>query len=280
MVNNMAKPGCPTQCGNVTVYYPFGIGKDCYLDVAFEVLCNYTFDPPKLFCGLGDIEIYSISDSELRFANKIAYTCYNKSGVTEASDGWIQLWEGYRTFSQKNKLTVIGCDDFVLMNGNGSGVNFTSSCSGFCSKESDVSSEYCTGIGCCQTSIPKGLRYISPTFKSYANHSGVMSFNPCSFAFLAAEGTFHFGGLKDLSDRNFDVRTKPIVPIVVDWVVGDTLSCLEATACKGNSSCNEVDTGGYRCSCNIGYEGNPYLDPGCQGSFFSYNTKNNPLYVM
>nr|DAD30280.1 TPA_asm: hypothetical protein HUJ06_031748 [Nelumbo nucifera] len=46
----MTKPDCPDKCGNITVPYPFGLGKDpsCYRE-GFQLLCNHTFTPSKLF---------------------------------------------------------------------------------------------------------------------------------------------------------------------------------------------------------------------------------------
>ncbi|KAI3750477.1 hypothetical protein L2E82_21115 [Cichorium intybus] len=266
-MSNIAKPGCQQQCGNLTVQYPFGIGTDngCALDWSYELTCNNTYDPPKLFIGTSTIYIYSFSESEMKISNSIAYSCYNRSGqLTQENQGWTDLGTTAFTFSQKNKFSVVGCDDFALITGT-NGADFSSGCLGLCSNASDVPTGYCSGIGCCQTSIPKGLKVYNTSFISFDNHTKVVSFNRCGFAFLGEEASFQFGGARDLSNATeFYERLMSVVPVVLDWVIGGNKSCSQATECKGNSICQDAETGGYRCICNPGYQGNPYLDPGCQ----------------
>lgn len=73
--NNIAKPGCQTQCGNVNVPYPYGIGKDtnCSLDDSFYMNCNTTYDPPQLFVKGGNLRVHSILDSELRIFTFVSF---------------------------------------------------------------------------------------------------------------------------------------------------------------------------------------------------------------
>ncbi|GJT12386.1 wall-associated receptor kinase 2-like protein [Tanacetum coccineum] len=111
-------------------------------------------------------------------------------------------------------LTVIGCYDYGLIEG-AYGVNFSGGCIGLGSEAQDVPDGQCSGKGCCQISITKGLKYYDVTLGTFPNRTSVWSFNKCAM-------------------------TRP-------------LSLLS-----------------YRCRCNKGYEGNPYLDQGCQG-MWGYN---------
>ncbi|KAK4716942.1 hypothetical protein R3W88_015280 [Solanum pinnatisectum] len=71
-------------------------------------------------------------------------------------------------------------------------------------------------------------------------------------------------------DPNFVNRIVNDVPIVIDWAIGTknysvvrnstTYSCMEHSLCV----VSESGRGGYRCICEEGYDGNPYLSPGCQ----------------
>ncbi|KAL1545473.1 hypothetical protein AAHA92_22198 [Salvia divinorum] len=265
----ITKPDCPSKCGNLTVPYPFGIGIDsgCGLNKGFELNCTTAYGAPQALYG--NIRFFDISDDRCRISNVVARKCYDKAGSpTQENSASSDITETPLSYSPLNKFTVIGCDDFALVNGVGSR-NFTSGCITLCSREEDVIGGSCSGIGCCQTSLPKGLQYYDTSLASLNNHTNISSFGQCSYAFFGEENRFEFRGARDLSDPNFMQRVKDTVPIVLDWAIGNS-TCDKATAatdyaCKPNSSCVDSTTGlgGYRCSCNSGYEGNPYLDPGC-----------------
>ncbi|CAI9774792.1 unnamed protein product [Fraxinus pennsylvanica] len=204
--SQITRPGCQSKCGNLTVPFPFGIGlgTGCSIDPSLDINCNTSFNPPKPFIYDGNLEVTDISDSHVRIKNWVAASCYNQRGnYTGGNPVAIRLMP-HLSFSEMNKFTVMGCDDLALIAGS-EGRIFTSGCVSLCSSKESILDGYCSGIGCCQTSIPKGLR---------------------SFV-------------------------------------------------TSNSKCSDADNGlrGYRCSCFPGYEGNPYLDPGCTDI---NECKNNP----
>ncbi|KAI7745328.1 hypothetical protein M8C21_023676, partial [Ambrosia artemisiifolia] len=262
-----AKPDCPTHCGNITVPYPFGIGPECSLAEAYNLTCNNTssYEPPNLLPVDGNLRIYDISDSELRISTLVSYMCYNQSGFVDGNITSVRTTEVF-TFSEKNRFTVVGCDDYAYVTGTEED-DFASGCFGVCRK-THVPKGQCSGVGCCQISIPTGVSFYNAELYTLRNHSDVLSFNECGYGFLVEEGVYEFGGISDLSGDKLEFinRIQSTMPIVVDWVIAPNKTCATEVVneCKGNSSCYDVDGGGYRCKCNQGYEGNPYLDPGCQ----------------
>ncbi|KAK8510589.1 hypothetical protein V6N12_055516 [Hibiscus sabdariffa] len=262
----IAKPGCRSRCGNVIIPYPFGTGGDCNITEEFFITCNTSFTPNKPFLTNSNIEVLNISlDGQLRILSRsTSYDCYNASGYREWFYPWLQLSE-FSINSDKNKFTAIGCDTYARVEGF-LGQRYATGCLSLCNNITDVSDGSCSGIGCCQTSIPKGVRSYNITLESYDNHVAVLPENPCSFAFVAENDNYTFSS-SDIRGFGFQDR---IFPVTLDWKIGNT-SCNEAKtdttnfACEGNSDCVDSESNsGYFCKCFEGYEGNPYLSGGCQ----------------
>ncbi|XP_039129152.1 putative wall-associated receptor kinase-like 16 [Dioscorea cayenensis subsp. rotundata] len=267
--------GCRPTCGNITVPYPFGLTDGCY-SPGFKMTCNETYDPPKLFMSTGNIEISKLSFDNVLMQGWIARDCYDE--LNSPTHVWTNLINTPYTFSfTSNKFTAIGCDTLALVYRLGNVIDFTSGCISLCHDDTNVVNGSCSGIGCCQTSIPRGLQRFDTLLGVMANHSRTLSVSPCSFAFLIDQDQFEFSVLDFTGFRN---RNR--VPIVLDWAVGNQ-TCAEARPspeflCSGpNTNCTDSTNGpGYKCSCNKGYEGNPYLVEGCHDINECEDTKNGP----
>ncbi|KAJ6391708.1 hypothetical protein OIU77_025635 [Salix suchowensis] len=265
----VARAGCQDRCGNVTIPFPFGLTEDCYYDAGFLISCNHTFSPPKAFLTASAINVTEITlEGKLHIEQFIAKDCYNASGQTDNNIPSLTLSK-FIISDADNIFVSIGCDTIASLRGNlkeaASNENkYTVGCMSFCDSLKYVPNDTCSGIGCCQTSLAKGVDDFNIAVTSLKNHSGILDFSPCSYAFIIEKKKFNFS-------RSYlrDLKKVDKLPVVIDWSIGKN-SCAEVkksslyNACQGNSTCYDPDNGdGYLCRCLDGYRGNPYLSGGC-----------------
>ncbi|RZC44397.1 hypothetical protein C5167_037345 [Papaver somniferum] len=290
------KAGCDAKCGNVSIPYPFGIinsnGNDCSIGETgfdYRITCNTSFHPPKPFLDTGNIEVIDITETEIRINNYPAILCYTESGNVTVDRWWTSTNFNQTPFTlsyTKNMFFGIGCDTYASLYGSGTDLkDYSGSCSSRCDNKESVVTGSCFGKGCCQSTIPKGIQEFMPMLvrekNPSQNVSSTWSFDPCSYAFVAEQDQYTFIASDILEGNNFMSKVE-VVPIVLDWAIGNK-TCEEAQkdlanfVCQENSQCTNLDNNpGYLCTCNSGYEGNPYLSPGCQDINECEDQTSNP----
>ncbi|KAH7843266.1 hypothetical protein Vadar_014535 [Vaccinium darrowii] len=170
----IAKSDCQLECGKLTVPFPFGIGvgSGCSIHPGFDINCSTSSDTPKAFLSTGNAEVLSISQTQVRIRNYVAYACYNngnmttfyKPSVTSGDPGAYPY-----TFSEvANKFTLVGCDDYAWIWGTFGNKTLYNGCMSLCKKSTDVGNE----TGYCQTDIPKGLTNYNISLGSFYIHTG------------------------------------------------------------------------------------------------------------
>ncbi|TKW05467.1 hypothetical protein SEVIR_7G177700v4 [Setaria viridis] len=265
-------PQCQTHCGGIEIQYPFGIGDNCS-SPGFNVSCLAQGSVYKPF--IGNLELLNISliHSTIRVLNHISTYCYNHSSGHMEGSSWTVDGSNssYRFSDVHNKFTVIGCNTLAYISDiNGTG--YQSGCVSTCSDPSDLVDGFCSGMGCCQTAIPKGMGYYKVGFDSGFDTSQIWRFSRCSYAVLMEADKFSFSTTY-INTTKFNDTSIGRAPVVMDWAIRKgRMSCEEAKlnkmgtyACLSrNSECVDSPNGpGYLCNCSKGYEGNPYLDDGC-----------------
>ncbi|KAG5227804.1 wall-associated kinase family protein [Salix suchowensis] len=230
----IAKPGCRDRCGDISIPYPFGIGKDCYMNESFAIECNET----GAFIIRIEMEVLNISAERSAATVKgpiISSNCTGtKNGVPLNLNGTPFV------FSSHNVFVAVGCNTQALMSGTRQDlVGCVSPCS-------DVESK-----NFCRASPPSFLQVFNPKLEATDDNQDREG---CKLAFLVNQTWFE----SNISDP-LTVQYRDYVPAELGWMMNRNIDD-QSVICRGYQN----RSFGSECVCHGGYEGIPYRELGCK----------------
>lgn len=279
---NLPSPGCISKCGEISIPFPFGVSAGCYRK-GFKLTCNETYNPPKLFMDNTRAEVLDISLHHGKL--------YVDNGIISLTggDGYSMTWgipldDSIFTVSPFwNNFVIMGCGfEFrvSLPDSQNMVVRCTSTCLG--GRPAVAIDGVCSGVGCCQASMPGAGNMYSIKLASYpytAVEDVTIPGRPFNATLVMVENEWwntdsHSMLVQKGVSDGLITPTGPVqTKAVVKWNFSN-LSCADAqsssvSGCLSyNSYCHDHWTGkssGHICCCSDGYEGNPYTPNGCQG---------------
>nr|GMD05860.1 wall-associated receptor kinase-like 8 [Ipomoea batatas] len=265
----MVPMGCRNRCGNVSIFYPFGIGpkKNCYLNKWFLINCTNTSD------GVEKPFLSSFSDDK-DGVREILRISYELQSIT-MKEWFSPLCQTTANLSVMRNTKLSGAPFFYSSSGNrfmfygcGSAVLTTpgqdefiqSSCKLTCRNNTTPAPKFvdgCNGINCCRLSF----EYDVNTYQINITHS---SLNACNYAFFLAASPSRF------SLSNLVPEEKVVVPVVWRWTIKrydfNYLPPHYSLHCYSYENIFPPQPRGtnWNCHCNFPENGNVYLPNGCQ----------------
>lgn len=184
---------CQSHCGGIPITYPFGIGKDCYLnnDKWYEVTCNNSSVPflPSINREVVNISLPDSYNNSaalglIRIKNQVT-----SLGCSNREDGRFALNVTGSPFvlTARNNLVGVGCNNRAFMTDIEPQIG---GCESTChvGPSRRVQNISCDGYRCCQAKIPSDrLQQISIEVESLDTNDTTGA-GGCKVAFLTDEG--------------------------------------------------------------------------------------------
>ncbi|CAD6211567.1 unnamed protein product [Miscanthus lutarioriparius] len=147
---------CPKTCGDVSIWYPFGIGPGCFRQ-GFEVTCDRTTKPWKLFLGKGNTttQVTALYPAGTVLAS-IVYTITMAPGVGTYNLSWQSPGRNLNIESY-NYFAFLGCGIGIYLFHPDTGDlvgHCTSKCSSMEAMLIATQGGSCNGMGCCAVTFP------------------------------------------------------------------------------------------------------------------------------
>ncbi|GMN22138.1 hypothetical protein TIFTF001_045611 [Ficus carica] len=279
-----AKDNCLPRCGNISIPYPFGIRKGCYVDEWFEVVCtrtstSSTIPTPVLKRINLEVNRIDLYDGTLDVQFPITFwSCGDEKTLPQNLS-----FEGspFAFSESKNKFIAVGCGGLasIISSKLDSDEPIVASCWSVCANNVSVNTR-CNGVGCCKTSIPSNLQAFDARFNITAS-SDQSGETDCRYAFVVKE-TWFSQSVTNLSALSEMTN----VTVALNWGLDaskheDVRNSVESFSLKSGKRkstsgyCNKssdtsfsspfTESGQLVCYCKDGFEGNPYLPGGCDG---------------
>ncbi|XP_042424448.1 wall-associated receptor kinase 2-like [Zingiber officinale] len=256
---------CPTSCGNISIRYPFGIGRGCYLP-GFNLTCRKQYDhtvpggPGRLFMGDDTLEVTRIDfySGYVYFKLPVIRISVDQSSITAPLID-LQKYHNFNFWSTDNVLFVSGCNVYaglVDLNNN----TIIDFCITICSDDSPDLPRAVIRQKNCTIQIGKGipdrvllgvrLTRLDQTLLHLVNATAVSAYMSSSTRRLESQLSWYMDDHSSCTEAANDTETYACI--------SSNSYCADALA--GDS---DETTVGYYCNCHGGNEGNPYLTDGC-----------------
>ncbi|PRQ43545.1 putative wall-associated receptor kinase [Rosa chinensis] len=210
----IAKGNCTSQCGGVSIPYPFGIGPNnhCYFDSWYEIECNLSVPVAKPFLRRLQLEVLNISvyggNTTVQVPSPVTYlSCKGKQSPLAPN-----LTGSPFMYSVENSFVAVSCDSFASLR---TDTHTLTGCSSTCLDQDILSaSEMCKyGFDCCRTALSQ---FITTTFSITQERDETRrNKTDCEdYAFLVDQQWFdeHKSDFRAIKDRD-------VVPVKLDWIL-------------------------------------------------------------